>query len=62
MALGEAERRGLVERFARLSIAGGAIYDGIVTATAAVHGCALISCDRRAAIAYDRLGVEVTYL
>jgi len=62
MALGEAERRGLVERFARLSIAGGAIYDGIVAATAADHGRGLISCDRRAASTYDRLAVEVTYL
>lgn len=62
MALGEAERGGLVERFARLSIAGGATYDGIVAATAAHHGCRLISCDRRAASTYDRLGVEVTYI
>jgi predicted nucleic acid-binding protein len=62
MALGEAGRRGLVEHFARLSIAGGATYDGMVAATAAEHGCSLISCDRRAASTYDRLGVEVTYL
>ncbi len=35
MALPEPERRALITRFADLSIAGGAIYDGIVAATAA---------------------------
>jgi predicted nucleic acid-binding protein len=62
MALGESEQRELLERFARLSIAGGATYDGIIAATAARHGYGLISCDHRAASTYDRLGVEVTYL
>jgi len=62
MVLGEAERQELLERFAQLSIAGGATYDGIVAATAAHHGRRLISCDHRAASTYDRLGVEVTYL
>ncbi len=62
MALPEAERRELVERFARLSIAGGAVYDAMVAATAAHYGRPLLSCDRRAAATYDRLGVDVTYL
>lgn len=62
MALPESERRALVERFARLSIAGGAVYDGMVAATAAHHGYRLLSCDRRAAATYDRLGIDVTYL
>lgn len=62
MALGDVERRELVTRFANLSIAGGAIYDGLVAATAAHYDFRLISCDRRAASTYDRLGVEVTYL
>lgn len=62
MALPESECRALVERFARLSIAGGAVYDGVVAATAAHHGYRLLSCDRRAAVTYDRLGIDVTYL
>ncbi len=62
MALPEDERRALIARFAQLSIAGGAVYDGMVAATAAHHGYRLLSCDRRAAIVYDRLGVDVTYL
>jgi predicted nucleic acid-binding protein len=62
MILPESERRALVARLARLSIAGGAVYDAMVAATAAHHGYRLLSCDRRAAATYDRLGVEVAYL
>ncbi len=62
MVLPESERRSLVARLADMAIAGGAIYDGIVAATATQHGYRLISCDRRAATTYDRLGVEVIYL
>jgi predicted nucleic acid-binding protein len=62
MILPESERRTLVSRFARLSIAGGAVYDAMVAATAAHHGYRLLSCDRRAHATYDRIGVEVEYL
>jgi predicted nucleic acid-binding protein len=62
MILPESERRALVARLARLSIAGGAVYDAIVAATAAHHKYRLLSCDRRAAPTYERLGVDVTYL
>jgi predicted nucleic acid-binding protein len=62
MVVPDAQRRELLTRFADLSIAGGAVYDAIVAATAAHHGHGLFSCDRRAASTYDRLGVEVTYM
>jgi predicted nucleic acid-binding protein len=62
MILPERERRNLVTRLASLSIAGGAVYDAVVAATAAHHGHGLLSCDRRAAAVYSRLDVEVTYL
>ncbi|HTR72273.1 MAG TPA: hypothetical protein VMG80_01650 [Solirubrobacteraceae bacterium] len=62
MALPEPERRAMITRFADLSIAGGAVYGGLVAATAAHHGYRLIGCDRRAAAVYDRLGVEVACL
>ncbi len=62
MVLPESERREVVVRLARLSIAGGAVYDAIVAATAAHHEYRLLSCDHRAALTYDRLGVNVTYL
>jgi predicted nucleic acid-binding protein len=62
MVLDESERYALVGRLARLSIAGGAVYDAMVATTAAHHGYRLLSCDRRAASTYDRLGVEVEYI
>ena len=55
MALPESGRRALVTRLARLSIAGGGVYDAIVASTAAHYGYRLLSCDRRAASIYDRL-------
>jgi predicted nucleic acid-binding protein len=62
MILPEPARRELVMRLAGLAIAGGAVYDAMVAATAAHHGYRLLSCDRRATATYERLGVEVTYL
>lgn len=62
MVLPESKRRDLIARLAGLSIAGGAVYDAMVAATAAHHGYRLLSCDRRAMPTYQRLGVEVTYL
>lgn len=62
MMLPESEQRTLVERLADLSIFGGAVYDAIIATTADHHGLTLLSCDRRAAKTYDRLGIDVTYL
>ncbi|HST56269.1 MAG TPA: type II toxin-antitoxin system VapC family toxin [Solirubrobacteraceae bacterium] len=62
MVLPERDRRTLLGRLAQLSISGGSVYDAVVGATAARHGRRLLSCDRRAAPTYDRLGVDVTYL
>jgi predicted nucleic acid-binding protein len=62
MVLPEPERRTLVERLAGLSISGGAAYDASVAATADHHGRTLLSCDRRAARTYEKLGIDVTYL
>ncbi|HEV3070142.1 MAG TPA: type II toxin-antitoxin system VapC family toxin [Solirubrobacteraceae bacterium] len=60
--LPDSARRGLLDRLAGLSIAGGAVYDALVGATAAHYGYRLLSCDRRAEAVYVRLGVEVVYL
>jgi predicted nucleic acid-binding protein len=62
MVLTGSVRRGFPDILAELSIAGGAVYDALVASTAAHHGERLLSCDRRAASVYARLGVEVTYL
>jgi predicted nucleic acid-binding protein len=39
-------------------IAGGAVYDALVAATAAEHGAELLSCDRRAASTYESYGIR----
>ena len=62
MVLPEPERRSLVQRLAGLSISGGAVYDASVAAVADHHGRTLLSCDRRAARTYEKLGIDVTYL
>jgi predicted nucleic acid-binding protein len=62
MVLPQPERRSLVQRLAGLSISGGAVYDASVAAAAEYHGRTLLSCDRRAARTYEKLGIDVTYL
>jgi predicted nucleic acid-binding protein len=62
LVLPELERHTFVERLAELSISGGAVYDASVAVTADRHGRTLLSCDRRAARTYDRLGIDVAYL
>jgi len=41
-------------------IVGGAVYDAQIAATAAEHGAELLSCDRRAAVNYERYGIHFT--
>jgi predicted nucleic acid-binding protein len=43
-------------------IAGGAVYDALIAATAAEHGAELLSCDRRAASNYERYGIRFVLL
>jgi predicted nucleic acid-binding protein len=62
MVLPEPERCSLVQRLAGLSISGGAVYDAGVAVVAEHHGLTLLSCDRRAARTYEKLGIDVTYL
>jgi predicted nucleic acid-binding protein len=62
MTLPESELRTLVERLAGLSISGGAVHDANVAATAEHHRRTLLSCDRRAARTYEKLGIDVVYL
>jgi predicted nucleic acid-binding protein len=45
-------------RLASLGIAGGAVYDALVAATAAEHGITLATRDRRSAEIYRALGVD----
>jgi predicted nucleic acid-binding protein len=62
LALPEESTPALVGRLADLSIAGGAVYDALVALTASHHGRSLLSCDRRAARTYGKLGVDVAFI
>jgi predicted nucleic acid-binding protein len=48
----------LHSRLAPLGIAGGAVYDALVGATAAEHGITLVTRDRRAAEMYRALDID----
>jgi predicted nucleic acid-binding protein len=53
---------GLCTELSRVGIAGGAVYDALVGATAREHSMTLISRDRRAQATYASLGVDVRLL
>jgi predicted nucleic acid-binding protein len=43
-------------------IAGGAVYDALVAATAAEHAAELVTCDQRASKTYERYGTQFRLL
>jgi predicted nucleic acid-binding protein len=57
--LGEAESADLGRELADLGIAGGAVYDALVGATARQQQRTLVSGDARAKSVYDALGIKV---
>ena len=52
----------LMDELAGRRIDGGAVYDGLVAATARAHGATLTSADRRARPTYSALGASVAWL
>lgn len=57
LALSAAGVGRVVATLAAAGIGGGAVYDGLVAATAREHLCVLVTLDRRATRTYDLLGV-----
>jgi len=43
-------------------VSGGAAYDALVAATVAHHDAELVSCDRRAAVIYERYRIRTHIL
>ena len=43
-------------------VSGGSAYDALISATAAEHHAELVSCDRRAAVIYERYGVQTRFV
>ncbi|TSD99429.1 type II toxin-antitoxin system VapC family toxin [Skermania sp. ID1734] len=61
-ALPPDEYRPLIAKLAQAGIRGGAVYDGLVAASAMYHGFNLITRDRRARPAYDAIGARYSLL
>jgi predicted nucleic acid-binding protein len=57
VGLNAADYRGLIPRLAEIGISGGAAYDALIAATARAAADTLVSCDRRAAQTYQRIGI-----
>ncbi|MBZ2195880.1 PIN domain-containing protein [Ruania sp. N2-46] len=62
VGLAPERHQSLVAELASRGVKGGAVYDGVVAATAAEHGLRLVSLDRRASSTYDAVGVQVRRL
>ncbi len=62
LTLDAAQHRKFLLSLPDLGIAGGAVYDALVAATAAAHRAELLSCDRRAITTYERYGVQFQVL
>lgn len=56
------EYRSFVSMLARRGVRGGAVYDGLIGATARHHKLELLTRDRRARATYDAIGVRYTQL
>jgi len=57
VSLDATDYRELIPRLVELGISGGAAYDALIAATARAADDILVSCDRRAAQTYERIGV-----
>lgn len=62
LGLSPADQRALLLALPSLEIAGGAVYDALIAATARAHGADLLSLDVRAAVVYERLGAAYELL
>ena len=58
LLMGSRHARTLPDTLSRLGIAGGAVYDALVAATAAEHEITLATRDRRAAETYRALDID----
>jgi toxin FitB len=58
LTLNGAATRSLPETFARLGIAGGAVYDALIGLAAAQHGAVLATRDQRARSTYEAVGAR----
>lgn len=62
LVLSGARLRDLLPLLADSEVIGGATYDALIGLTARESGAELISCDRRAAVTYEAVGVQTRSL
>ena len=62
LALDHDEQRACLRRAVDAGVSGGALYDALIAGTAAKHGAALISADRRAQSTYEAMGVATKFV
>lgn len=62
LALSGAQLRDLLPSLADNQIIGGMTYDALIGLTARAFGAQLLSCDRRAALTYEAVGVQIRAL
>jgi predicted nucleic acid-binding protein len=62
LALSGEDQRKALRRAVNAGVRGGALYDALIAATAAVHGAELLSADGRARATYDAMGARARYL
>lgn len=62
LALPGGEHRGLLRAMAAAGVAGGAIYDALIAATARHWNAPLLTRDRRAAVTYEKVGARYEML
>lgn len=62
LALDAAEARAAIHRAVGAGLRGGALYDGLIAATADRHGAQLLTGDRRARRTYEAFQVQASYL
>ena len=58
LRLKPAAQRAFVLSLPSHGLAGGAVYDALIAATASEHRAELLTCDRRASATYERLGAR----
>ncbi len=61
-ALDAAGLRDALEHAVAAGVRGGALYDALIAATAAMHGAQVLSADRRALAAYSAMSVDVRFV
>ncbi|QSB12979.1 type II toxin-antitoxin system VapC family toxin [Natronosporangium hydrolyticum] len=59
LSLPDNQYRELLDLLAERQILGGRVYDALIGMTAAAHEATLVSFDRRAALMYEAVGVNV---